>query len=211
VKAMPSFARSWIRTTVRAGVAVWLLGLVAVVAMLMVGHLVALPRPDRTDGELAAALASLRAAAPAPALGPPTWLAVHVLGAECDCSRRIADHLLDGARPAGVSEVVLLVGHDGELTDRLRRRMGVVEVTPEELGRRFHIEAAPVLLAVDPAGAVRYSGGYTDRKRGPEIEDVRILADLAKGREVAAIPVFGCAFGESLKKDLDPLGLKGMD
>jgi len=203
---MPSLGRTCFRAIARAVVAIWVLGLAAIVAMLMVGHVVALPRPDRTNGELAAALASLRAQG-----SPPTWMAVHVLGAECDCSRRIADHLLDGARPAGMSEVVLLVGHDDELAARLRKRMAVVEVTPDELGRRFHIEAAPLLLAVDPAGAVRYSGGYTDRKRGPDIEDVRILAALVQGREVAAIPVFGCAFGESLKKELDPLGLKGME
>jgi hypothetical protein len=205
---MFSHGRTWIRTLARTGVTVWLLGLAAIVAMLMVGHLVALPKPDRTDPELKAALASLRA----PASGRPAgWMAVHVLGAECDCSRRIAEHLLDTKRPAGVSEVVLLVGHDDELAGRLRRRMSVVEVTPAELGQRFHIEAAPLLLAVDPAGAVRYSGGYTDRKRGPEIEDLRILAQLTGGHEVAAVPVFGCAFGESLKKDLDPLGLKGME
>lgn len=203
---MSTRARAWIRTIARAGMAVWLVGVAAIVAMLMVGHVVALPRPDRTDGELAASLASLRARG-----GPPSWMAVHVLGAECDCSRRIADHLLDAARPAGVSEVVLLVGHDDELADRLRHRMTVVEVTPEELGRRFHIEAAPLLLAVDPAGTVRYSGGYTDRKRGPEIEDLKILAELTGGRQVAVVPVFGCAFGESLKKELDPLGLKGME
>ncbi len=208
---MPSIAKRSIRLVARAGVVVWMLGLAAIVAMLMVGHVVALPRPDSTDGELAAALASLRAQAPASALGPPAWMAVHVLGAECGCSQRIAEHLLDGARPPGVSEVVLLVGHDEELSARLQKRMAVFEVTPEELGRRFHIEAAPLLLAVDPAGTVRYSGGYTDRKRGPEIEDVKILSDLAHGREVKAIPVFGCAFGESLKKNLDPLGLKGME
>jgi hypothetical protein len=208
---MPSTAKRWIRLATRAGMALWVLGLAAIVAMLMVGHVVALPRPDSADGELAAALAALRAQAPPSALGPPAWMAVHVLGAECGCSRRIAEHLLDGARPAGVSEVVLLVGHDEELTAKLQGRMSVVEVTPEELGRRFHIEAAPLLLAVDPAGTVRYSGGYTDRKRGPEIEDVKILADLTQGREVKTIPVFGCAFGESLKKNLDPLGLKGME
>ncbi len=207
---MPSTAKLWIRLVTRAGMAVWVLGLAAIVAILMVGHVVALPRPDRTDAELAAALASLRAQAPTSPPGPPAWMAVHVLGAECGCSRRIADHLLDGARPAGVTEVVLLVGHDEELAAKLRGRMSVVEVTSEELGRRFHIEAAPLLLAVDPAGTVRYSGGYTDRKRGPEIEDVKILADLTQGRDVKTIPVFGCAFGESLKKDLDPLGLKGM-
>jgi len=38
-----------------------------------------------------------------------------------------------------------------------------------------------------------------------------ILAELTNGREAAAIPVFGCAFGESLKQELDPLGLKGME
>jgi hypothetical protein len=55
---------------------------------------------------------------------------------------------------------------------------------------------------------VVYSGGYTSRKQGPEIEDVAIVAAVRAQKVPKTLPVFGCATARELASALDPLGLK---
>ena len=169
----------------------------------------ALPKPDVKSQALERALSSLRSQS-----GEQKWLAVHVLYAQCRCSRNILEHLAASRRPAGFSEKVLLVGERRELDPLLRRMsdrgMDVRRTTVTELQSKFHVEAAPLLLVVDPRGTVRYSGGYTERKQGLDVRDAEIMARLARQQAVAELPLFGCAVSDGLRKLLDPLQLKAL-
>jgi hypothetical protein len=179
------------------GLTVWFAVMLAVGAGLLSRHLVALPAPAKS-AKLAASMAQLRRPET-----QGTWLAVHVLYSECRCSQRIVEHLLSGARPTDWTEVVLWVGQR-EPDPALARRFDVRRVAAADLAR-MGIEATPMLVAVDPGGLVRYSGGYTDRKQGPVIDDVRILDASRKPDLVASLPVFGCAISDRLRAELATL------
>ena len=80
-------------------------------------------------------------------------------------------------------------------------------VTREELPRKYHLQSVPVLAVLDPLDRLRYVGGYTTRKQGPDIQDVRILETLQSDRSIASLPLFGCAVSRSLQRVIDPTGL----
>src|SRR5262249_3137346 len=132
----------------------------------------------------------------------------HILYSECRCSRRIVEHLLGSDRPAGVAEHVLLVGEDGGIAGRLRARgFRVTLVNHDELATRYHVAAVPLLVVFAESGELRYAGGYTTRKQGPDPRDVEIIRRAAAHGFVEALPVFGCAVAQELKRRLDPTGL----
>lgn len=183
---------------------VWFSGLVLVSAAMLARHLVPLPRPSRDDVALAALLQPVRGELGA----SPRWSAVHVLYTSCKCSQRIADHLLSSQRPADVAETVLLVGTDAKLSDKLRARgFRVVETDANELEERYHVKAVPLLVVFGADSAVRYAGGYTERKQGPEPSDLSIIARARTDSTLRALPVFGCAVAEELRTRLDPTGV----
>ena len=176
--------------------------MLAVGATLMARHTVALPRPA-VGVELVASMASLRAPDEA-----NRWMAVHVLYAECRCSRRIADHLASTTRPRDVTEHVLLVGRNADLEASLASRgFHVTTVEPERLAELYHLVAVPLLVVAAPDGTIRYAGGYTTSKQGPDPRDLEIIAGAKQNRPVFALPVFGCAVNEKLERSLNPLGL----
>ncbi|HWB73494.1 MAG TPA: hypothetical protein VG755_01035 [Nannocystaceae bacterium] len=183
---------------------VWVPLALAIGTTLMATHWRTLPMPAADDARLLAALAELRNDD-----DRERWLVVHVLYAACRCSRRVIDHLVDGPRPAGLAERILLIGATPELDAKLADTpIPVVRVQPEELAERFAIEAAPLLLVVDPAGALRYRGGYSERKQSEALHDVAIIEGLRGDAEVSALPLFGCAVSDQLRRVLDPLGLR---
>lgn len=179
-----------------AAVAVWFGVMVALGAGLLARHLVAMPTPT-TLGPLERGLAELRRDGER-----GSWLAVHALYAECRCSQRIVEHLVASARPEGFVELVLWVGDEAPPAE-LEARFDVRRVRPAALAS-LGIEGAPLLVAVDPEGRVRYVGGYTSRKQGPDIEDVRLLQDAQSGSPLDRLPLFGCAVSDRLKRDLSP-------
>lgn len=182
----------------------WAAIALAIGTTLMAAHWRTLPVPPADDTRLLAALAELRDDD-----DRERWLVVHVLYAACRCSRDVIDHLLDAPRPAGLSERILLVGATPELDAKLAASaIPVVRVQPEELAERFAIAAAPLLLVVDPAGALRYRGGYSQRKQAAELHDIAIIERVRADAEVSALPLFGCAVSDELRRMLDPLGLR---
>jgi hypothetical protein len=184
------------------GLGIWLVVMTLVCATLLGRHLIALPRPP-VDVALERAMESLRGSS-----GTGQWMTVHVLYAECLCSRRIADHILTSHRPEGVTERVLLIGHDAPLEARLASaRFSTTVVSEDEAGARFHVAAAPSFLVLAPDGNVRYVGGYTDRKQGLDAKDLAIVADARAGHDVSPLPIFGCAVSAGLRTALNPLGL----
>ena len=183
----------------------WLVASVALGAALLIRHLVPLPTPDVHDRVLGAALSELQPAA--------EWRAFHVMYRACPCSRRTIAHLLASDRPPQLRETVILVDDQGATAPEdalLRARFDVVVVTPEQLRTRFHLEAAPVLVVVQPDARVRYVGGYNRHKQSAAYEDAAIVAELRRDADAPVLPVFGCPTSERLARIVDPLNLAAL-
>ncbi len=187
----------------KALVAVWAALAVAGGATLMAGHWATLPRPATSNAQLASALADLHAD------HGGQWQVVHFLAADCRCSQRIVTHLTSKPRPHDVHETIVLVGDDDEIRQRARHQgFHTLVVSPDELKRRFGVTGAPLFAVASPGGAVRYLGGYTNRKQGADIRDTSIIASLQHDEAVTELPLFGCATSVALQEVLDPLGIK---
>jgi hypothetical protein len=181
--------------------ATWCALSVTLVSALGAAHFYALPAPRADDLALARAVESVRA-------GRPLVL-LHFLYAKCKCSRRIFDHLIARGALGRASEQVVLVDGDAALAARLRTAgFAVSEVGPSELEQGYGVSAAPLLVVAGQSDTPAYVGGYTTRKQGLEVEDVRIARDVARGVPTVLLPLFGCAVSEQLQRLLDPLGLK---
>lgn len=182
----------------------WFCAMVVLMATLAISHEFSLAALDRRDARLSAGLAGIMPDAHG-------WTSVHVLYSECRCSQRIFAHLRASQRPAHLREIVLLVTADRDqaLAAGLSARgFTVVSLAPEQLAARFGIESAPTFALVDPAGSVRYLGGYTLRQQGPDIRDLAIVRKIRAGQEVSDLPVFGCAVSRRLKAFFEPFAIR---
>ena len=83
----------------------------------------------------------------------------------------------------------------------------MVKTDAETLAVRYQVKAVPLLVVLSEGGHVRYAGGYTTRKQGPEPRDVSIIERARAVESVEALPVFGCAVAEELRTRLDPTGV----
>ena len=192
------------RWALAGGVALWAGLSIVAQTSLMAGHWYTLPTPDRTDVELQQSLAAL-----VPAHAEGSWTAVHVLYSGCRCSQRVFDHLFESPRPDGVYETVLLVGADAQIERRAATAgFDVWVLSPEDLESRFGIVSAPLLLVLGPEAELRYAGGYTERKQGYDVQDIKILETLQDGDDPTELPLYGCGVSKELQQILDPMGLK---
>lgn len=176
--------------------------MVTVLAYLMISHWAVLPHPSSADAAWESRIQQTQQ------MNNQQWTVIHFLYDNCACSRRVLEHVLGNSPIEGVTERVVLIT---ESPASEVPRDGAIEfevVTPSSLKDRYGIESAPLLVIVDDHQKVRYSGGYTVRKQGPEIKDREILASLISGDKVAELPLFGCAVSAELKKLVDPLGFK---
>ena len=149
----------------------------------------------------------------APAAQPASigaWTALHVLASDCACSRAVADHLIRRGSLPNLREKVLLVGDDRTLAQRLRSASFAVEMLgAEEASARYNLRGVPWLIFLDPAGKVRYAGGYSGhRDARSSLRDVEIWNTLTSGHRSDPLPVYGCAVGQRLRAQIDPLGIK---
>jgi hypothetical protein len=190
----------WKNRLAKGALALWAALMLLAGSILLGRHLLALPRPSSDDDVLSRSMATLRGTDDA-----HRWMAVHVLYGQCRCSQRIVEHLLSTERPSDVSEKILLVGGSADLERRLEAKgYAVTDVTATELSERYHVSGVPLLVVVAPDGAIRYTGGYTARKQGPNPADLEILDGLRADRSVASFPVFGCAVARELITELSP-------
>jgi hypothetical protein len=181
----------------------WIPCTLVLTSLLMVGHLLTLPRPAM-GAKLERALEKDASAE----AGRHGWFALHVMAEQCNCSRRVLEHLIERGGDPSLSEKVVLIGSDEELRRRLTARgFGFETLTAEQLHDRYGVDGAPLLLVIDPQGRVAYSGGYSTRAGG-EPRDSEILAALQGGGRPEALPLFGCAVSRELQRKLDPLGMK---
>jgi hypothetical protein len=182
----------------------WAVLMVIIGASLMVNHWVPLPRPELEQSVGKTSLAGLQTVD-----AENRWVAIHFLYADCPCSRRVLDHLLEQPPRMDVSELVVLIGDAEELALKAEAQGYAVDaVAPEELLAKYGVEAAPLLMVFDTTGQQRYVGGYTSRKQLLNIQDRVILEKLQSGQEVEPLPLFGCAVSARLKSLVDPFGLK---
>lgn len=184
------------------GLALWALVVTLVCASLLARHLLPLPAPSRTT--LAPGLAALRGPEES---GRP--VVFHVLYAACKCSRRIALDLAGSEPTRGAREHALLVDDDAGELRALLDGHGLVlhDVRAPELAARFGVESAPLLIVASADGAVRYAGGYTDRKQALAVRGRQIINDALAGRATTELPVFGCAVSERMQRERNPLSL----
>lgn len=184
---------------------IWVPLALALGTTLLATHWHSLPVPEDRDGRLDVELAGLRTHG-----DQDRWLVVHVLYAACGCSRNVLEHLVHDPRPSDLAERIVMVGTNPEIDALLLSSpLPIVRLDERELAERFAIEAAPLLLVVDPQGTLRYRGGYTEHKQGKLLRDVAIIDGLRADHDVAALPLFGCAVTDRLRRLLDPFGLRG--
>jgi len=189
---------------VRSAFWFWALLSLALAASLMVTHTYTMPRPATDNADLQRALAASRAAG-----AEPRWLAVHFLYSACRCSQQVLSHLFEREALPDMAERLVLIGEHAEYESAARAAGFEVEVIPpEQLLTRYGVSAAPLLVVADPTDRVRYVGGYTERKQGPVIRDLAVIAALRAGHESAELPTFGCAVSRALQTLLDPFGLR---
>jgi hypothetical protein len=198
--AIPSIPASFRLGLTAAALVGWAGASTLISGTLLAGHLLTLPVPAADDPVVAQGIATHAAG---------DWTVLHAVSSECRCSQNVLAHLLETARPEGVHETVLLVGPPGDLEARLQAHgFEFVSLTAAELDSRYGIPAVPLLVIADPDGNVRYTGGYTARKQGPEIQDLELLAGLRSGADVAVLPLFGCPTNAALHDSLNPVGLR---
>ena len=168
------------RTALRAVSVLASAAALLVIALLMGSH-----TPFRTQ-----------AATSAPAeRGRGHWQAVYILGSECPCSTRVAKHLAPRERLDGIEERMILVGDDDETAGLLGANGWKVERWAAERARDVYgALSAPLLVFVDPDGAIRYSGGFARRSDFRDgFQEPAVWASLRAGREVTPFPAYGCA------------------
>ena len=194
------------RTVLRIALALWVVACLVGGAYMLSAHLLTLPAPEITDLGLQRSAAAQRQP-----FQRGRWFVVHILDQDCVCSLRVLDHLLADPRPAGVAERIVLIA-DAVSPERsaaiIARGFDLDIVTPDELAARYHVEAAPLLVVIDPGDTLRYVGGYTPRKQAADVRDVAVIESLRRGQAVEPLPTFGCAVGRSLRDKVDPLGLR---
>jgi hypothetical protein len=176
----------------------WFLVTSLVSATLLARHSVPLPSGTASD----ARLATLRPE------GTSGWLVVHVLYAKCACSVRIVRHLTERGPSQDARERVLWIGSEPALEGELERAgFSRTVATADELMPRFGIDAAPLLVILDPQNRPRYRGGYTDRKQAYEVRDLELLREVMSDGAPSALPLFGCAVSQRLRELVDPFNL----
>jgi hypothetical protein len=181
-------------------VAGWIIVTLIGLASLSLSHMAAMPEPDDA-ARLTRAMLALRRDA-------TTNFLVHVIYAGCSCTERLFAHLVERGLLPGSEEIVLFVGED-PVKRQSAERVGFAftTVSAAELAARYGLEAAPVLVAFDTTGQLRYVGGYYGHPSTVSPLDETIYAQLANGATPKPLPVFGCAVSASLQKSVDPLGI----
>lgn len=197
----------YLRTSLKivgwTGLAVWLVTVSVALASLGAWHYVSLPTPSRA--ELASQLAARSVGA------SPRWEMIHILSAECGCSRRIATSLEQRHAQPDVRETIWWVGATNAQTARLQAAGFVLEAkSARQLADELKVESVPAVLIFSPTGQLQYSGGYAERNPASQnlAPELALLARVRAGETVPARPVFGCATSARLQQILDPLGLK---
>ena len=178
-------------------IVIWLAITGTLVASLSLGHWALLPHP--AVGETFPAKPTQRST--------QRLHAFHFLYNDCPCSQRVLDRVVNRLPVDGMDERIVLIGGDS-VDVEIPSGFKSDHCTPQELKKKYGVEAAPLLVVIRSDGTILYSGGYTHRQRGPNIQDESILRSIVGGDDVEGLPVFGCAVSNELKQLVDPFRLK---
>jgi hypothetical protein len=179
--------------------------LVWAVAALVVGSaLTSYHQPMLAPGETVVAIAGNPAA--------PQWQAIHVLSGACGCSQRVMRNLLARGPMAGsLEQIIIADGDDSYLpgTELLLQQLKEAKFQfshrrSEDLVRDTGMRGVPLLVIVSPNRTVAYLGGYGMNGDQTSV----ILTRAMAGKVGTPLPIFGCAVGGRIRREVDPLGLK---
>src|SRR6266481_5807026 len=135
MRSLAPSTKDWIGKSMLAG---WMVVTLVGLAALSVKHMVSFPEPD--EALLSRAMLQLRRRSSENFL-------VHVIYAECSCSRALFAHLVARRPFPGAEETVLFVGADSSKQESAKRAgFTFTTVSAQELVFRFGLEAAPVLI-----------------------------------------------------------------
>lgn len=183
--------------------------LLVVISSLMVGHWVSLPHPEM--GEQLRIQTATSSGHGSEDLGGAVY-AFHFLYGDCPCSRRVLKRVVAREPVTGARERIVFIGRDPELQrDAAAKGYAVDCVDPEQLQSKYGVESAPLLILTNENGEILYSGGYTSRKQGLDVQDVELISRVVAGEPVEGLPLYGCAVSRSLKAIIDPLNLKSVE
>ena len=137
---------------------------------------------------------------------------LHMLGADCLCSQKVANYLLSRGPIKDLSEKIIIVGSNVKLLDSFKMSgFSVTEISADIASQKYAVSALPQMFVYSDNKNILYSGGYS-QKRSPaskeDYDDLKIINDAFKGKKSEARPIFGCAIGSKMQKEIDPLGLK---
>ncbi len=188
------------RLAAKLFIGAWIVIVSLALGSLGVSHLAALPKPD-DDARVARAALALRS-------DPSSDFVVHVIYSGCTCTARLFAHLMERKPFPGAKELILFVGDDSTKRDAAERAgYSFRSVTSDQLATGFGLEVAPVMLAFDTTGTLRYLGGYFDKPAARSALDGQIRQRILAGASPDPLPVFGCAVSARLQRKVDPLGV----
>jgi len=138
------------------------------------------------------------------------WQMLHVLADGCLCSTSVMENLLKRGRDPSLSaEGIVFVGGDQSQRSRFEQAgFSFTNMSPDDALAVTGVEAAPTLVLIDDQGAIRYSGGYYQRRERTESLDLKILATARAGGTSPTLPTYGCAFSRRLQVATDPFAFK---
>lgn len=134
------------------------------------------------------------------------WRVLHLLSDSCGCSRKVSEYLLKRGPLPGASEQVLFIDAEDPFGTRAALSAGGFQVSsaPSAKLRSFGVTGVPLLVFISPSGEVRYMGGYGVGS----YKDADLWTQIQEGRPVKNLPVLGCAVGQTLRREVDPLAWK---
>ena len=123
------------------------------------------------------------------------WQVVYLFGSDCPCSARAAKHIACRRRLGDIAERVVMVGSDRPTETSLAGNGWKPEhATAEQARDLYGARSAPLLIFIDPAGRIRYTGGFARRSDFRDgFQEERIWAALRSGETVKPLPAYGCA------------------
>jgi hypothetical protein len=98
------------------------------------------------------------------------WRALHLLSAECPCSRKVSQHLALHGPLKNLTEEVIFIGATDPFGNKahLEAEAFLVKTLLTEDLDSFGVKGVPLLIFLSPTGDIAYMGGYgaaTGRER----------------------------------------------
>ncbi len=189
-------------------IAVWFVAMSIVGGSLVVRHAPLPAGSVRMSALLSLETGALETGSLEPGTDEAPVRVFHVLYADCRCSKRVVERLAMRGVRRGLCEHVLLAGRDDALSGALQGSgFTVTRTTPRELGERFGIDAAPLLVITASNHTPLYIGGYTPSKQSLDVRDGAILDAALRGERPRPLPVYGCPVSDELRAQVNPLRL----